>query len=132
MGEIKDMYYFFARPVIPFLCLSVFLSSCGEHRGENIQSFTGDYRYNEGIGEFFDCKSGEKYYVINTSENEKLIEEYLAYRFTKSDDIYIRIKGYLKEVPQIEGVDPVLEFAPVELIESNADRGCSVGERQGN
>lgn len=126
------MHYFFTWPAIPLVFLSVLLASCGEHRGENVQSFTGDYRHDSGIGEFFDCKSGIKYYVINTSENEKLIEEYLAYQLTKNDDIYIRVKGYLKEIPQIEGVDPMLEFAPVELIESNPDRGCSVGERQGN
>lgn len=126
------MHYYIVRPVITILLLTLILAACGEHRGENVQSFTGDYRYSEGIGEFFDCKSGIKYYVIGTSENEKLIEEYLAYKLTKNDDIYIRVKGYLKEIPQIEGVDPVLEFAPVKLLESKPDRGCSVGERQGN
>ena len=125
------MHSFFARPVT-LVFLTVFIASCGEHRGENIQSYTGDYRYARGIGEFFDCKSGEKYYVINTSENDNLIKEYLALELTNNDDVYIRVKGYLKEVPQIEGVDPALEFAPVELLELNPDRGCSVGERQGN
>ena len=112
----------------PFILI---LAACGEHRGEDVKTFNGDYRYDNGIGEFFDCESAKKYYVINTSENEELIEEYQSYQLDSKHDIYIRIKGYLKEVPQLDGIDPMLEFAPVELLESNPDRGCVVGGKHG-
>ncbi|MEE9446967.1 MAG: hypothetical protein V3V09_03355 [Arenicellales bacterium] len=107
------------------------LTACSEHRGENITQFTGDYRYKTGIGEFFDCASAKKYYVINTAEHQKIIKQYLALNILQNNDVYIRVKGYFKEVIQLDGIDPSIEFAPVKLQTINADRGCSQQGKHG-
>jgi len=128
-------------PVVPrfrglkaVLLLPMALAGVGcdsEHRGHEIESFQGDYRYSSGVGEFFDCQSRVRYYVHDSSANKRLIREYRKLGLQHGDDAYVRVKGYLKEVPQMEGVDPVKEFVPAEFISIDPNRGCKQEARRG-
>ena len=108
------------------------LPACTEHWGEDVEKFTGDYRYHNGIGEFFNCKTAKTHYVFKSRADKKLTKQYLALNLSGNDDVYIKIRGYFKEVEQIEGVDPAMEFVPVKLLEMDASRGCELGGRVGN
>jgi uncharacterized lipoprotein YehR (DUF1307 family) len=114
------------------LLLTFSLTGCDrEHAGATITEFTGDYRYYAEIAEFFDCDSAKKYYVSDSKEHQKVIAEYLNLGLKEKEDAYLKVKGYFKETPQMEGVDPETEFVPTELISVDASRGCTKGRRVG-
>ena len=112
--------------------ITLMLVSCGEHRGQNISEFTGDYRFYAGISEFFDCKESVKYYVADTGIHAELQSLYLQLNLKEKEDIYIKVTGYLKEEKQLEGIDPINVFVAVELLEHDVERGCNIGNRKGN
>ena len=119
------------RLILVFI-VAIFLTSCGEHSGQTISEFSGDYRFYSGIGEFFDCNKKKKFYVANAGISSKLQETYLNLQIRPKEDVYIKIKGYLKEeVPQIEGIHPKLVFVPVKLISVDENRGCTYPIREG-
>ncbi len=126
------------RPVLNGLAVGVVLTgglligACNnQHQGRIIENFQGDYRYASGIGEFFDCKSRVRYYVHDSSANRVLIREFQKLGLRRGEDAYVRVKGYLMEAPQMDGVDPVEEFVPVEFIGIDPARGCKQEARQG-
>ena len=115
------------------LTLALSLASCDfEHSGNTISDFTGDYRYSSGIGEFFDCHSRKKYYVFNSSEHKKIITQYNKLGITNKDDVFLKVKGYLKAIEQLEGIDPEIEFIPTKLLSMNPSRGCTRAMREGH
>ena len=110
---------------------TMFLTSCGEHSGQTISEFSGDYRFYSGIGEFYDCNKKKKFYVAKAGISEKLQESYNKLNVKPKEDVFVKIKGYLKEETQIEGIDPKLVFVPVKLISIDENRGCSYPTREG-
>ena len=106
------------------------LSSC-EHSGEEVIKYTGEYRYYSGIAEFFDCKSHVKYYVAKAGIDTELQKTYLDLGMEEKDDVYIQIKGYLKEEALMEGINPATVFVPVKLLKVDKSRGCERGIMQG-
>ncbi len=104
--------------------------SC-EHRGQTITDFSGDYRFYKGIAEFFDCQQRSKFYVSDSGIGNDLQSEYLKLGLKEKDDVYVRLKGYLKEEAQIDGIDPITVFVAVKLIKIDAERGCERGIRKG-
>ena len=119
------------RKIIQISLTTFLLVSCGEHSGQNIINFTGEYRYYSGIAEFFDCKGRVKYYVANAGINTDLQEKYIKLGMEEKDDVYIQLKGYLKEEKQMEGIDPATVFVPVKFISFDTARGCERGIMQG-
>ena len=118
--------------LIVTLTATFFLTSCGEHSGYTVSEFSGDYRFYSGIGEFFDCNKKKKFYVANAGISTKLQETYLRLQIKPKEDVYIKIKGYLKEeVQKVEGIYPKLVFVPVKLISVDKDRGCTYPIREG-
>ena len=117
--------------VLPLL-FSLFLSSCGEHSGKTILEYTGDYRYSNGIAEFFDCKGKERYFLSKKGAAVDLQEKYQQLGIKGKDDVFMRVKGYVQEEQMMEGVDPLEFFVAVELLEVNQDRGCERGFRRGH
>ena len=110
---------------------ALLLVSC-EHRGEDITKFTGDYRYYNGIAEFFDCKQRVKYYVGNVGIYKSLHQAYLDQGVPTDDDVYMQVSGYLKEEEVlVEGVNPTIIFVPVELLKIDKNRGCERAIQQG-
>ena len=41
------------KKVLTIIIMVMLLGACGEHRGQNISEYTGDYRFYAGIAEFF-------------------------------------------------------------------------------
>ena len=119
------------RKVLTITMLSLLLASCGEHDDYDISRFTGEYRYYAGVAEFFDCKSRVKYYVAKAGINTDLQETYSELGLEEKDDVYIQLKGYLKEEEMMEGINPSIVFVPVELLKVDKIRGCERGLRQG-
>lgn len=115
-----------------FTFIAVTLSSCGEHGDYDVIRYSGEYRYYKGIAEFFDCKSRVKYYVAKAGIDTDLQETYLKLGMEEKDDVYIQLKGYLKEEEMMEGINPSTVFVPVELLKVDKTRGCERGLRQGN
>lgn len=114
------------------LLLAFFSVSCGEHDGETIVNFTGDYRYYKGIAEFFDCKSRVKYYLSEKGVPKELKKEFKKLNLAGvDDDAFLKVKGYLLEEEKMEGIAPELVFVPVKLIEFDKDRGCQRAIQQG-
>jgi hypothetical protein len=111
--------------------VTVVMSSCNEHGDYDIVRFNGEYRYYKGIAEFFDCKSRVKYYVAEAGIDSDLEEAYLALGMDEKDDVYIQLKGYLKEEQMMEGIHPSTVFVPVKLLKVDKTRGCVRGLRQG-
>lgn len=116
--------------VIAITLLAIVITACGEHRGQNISEFTGEYRFYRGIAEFFDCKSTKKYYVSKTGMHTELQSFYEKLNI-KDHDVYIKIKGYFKEEEQMEGIDPITVFVAVKLLDHDTKRGCQRGIMQG-
>lgn len=116
---------------LAILVTAFLLTSCGEHRGQDISEFTGDYRFYAGIAEFFDCRKSVKYYVADSGIHNELQSLYLQLNLKDKDDVYIKVKGYLKEEQQMEGINPKTVFVPVKLISHDASRGCEQGIMQG-
>ena len=110
---------------------SFLLASCGEHSGQDVSKFSGEYRYYAGIAEFFDCKSRVKYYISKAGIGTDLQNAYLELNVEEKDDVYIQINGYLKEEKQIEGIDPATVFVPVKMLKIDKTRGCERGVMQG-
>ena len=125
--------YLLLSPIHIFLMLlPLMLTSCGEHSGRDIKLFTGEYRYYAGIAEFFDCKDRVKYFVSKKiGINSELKEDFLSLGLRSSDDAYIRVKGYIKAEDQLQGMDPVSVFVPVELVKFDKNRGCKRSAKQG-
>ena len=111
--------------------IALLLASCGEHSGQDVTKFTGEYRYYAGIAEFFDCKSHTKFYISKTGIGTDLQKAYLKLGVEEKDDVYVQIKGYLKEEKQMEGIDPATVFVPVKLLAIDESRGCERGVMQG-
>ncbi len=111
--------------------LSLLLASCGEHADYDIARFSGEYRYYKGIAEFFDCKSRVKYYVADAGIDTDLQKAYLKLGMKEKDDVYIQLKGYLKEEAMMEGINPSTVFVPVKILNMDKTRGCERGLRQG-
>ncbi len=109
----------------------VVLSSCNEHDDYDITRFNGEYRYYKGIAEFFDCKSRVKYYVAEAGIDSDLEKAYLKLDMEEKDDVFIQLKGYLKEEKMMEGIYPSTVFVPVKLLKIDKSRGCERGLRQG-
>lgn len=119
--------------IVPLLAL-LFLSACnfwGEHAGQDIQTYSGDYRYTAGIGEFYDCKAAVKYFVYHSSEHQQIIQQFEQLGLANKEDVYLLLEGYLKEVIQIEGVDPSIEFVPSKLLSMDSTRGCKQSPQAG-
>ncbi len=106
------------------------LTSC-EHSGYDVIEFTGDYRYYAGIAEFYDCDDQVKYYVADSGISTELQNLNSKLNLKEKEDIYLKVKGYLKEEKQIEGVDPIIVFVPVKLLSHDRNRGCNRAIRRG-
>jgi len=117
------------RVILYLVCF--LLVSCGEHSGKTIINFTGDYRYVNGIAEFFDCKSHVRYYLSKKGIPKTLEKEFQKLEVVDEHDAYVQVKGYLQEEQEMEGIDPALVFVPVELIGFDKSRGCDRGIRKG-
>ncbi|MEE9327410.1 MAG: hypothetical protein V3U71_08930 [Cocleimonas sp.] len=111
---------------------TVVLPSCNEHGDYDVTRFDGEYRFYRGIAEFFDCKSRVKYYVAKAGIDSDLQKAYLNLGMEEKDDVYIQIKGYLKEEEMMEGINPSTVFVPVKLLKIDKRRGCVRGLRQGS
>ncbi len=116
---------------VPFIIFLVLASTSCEHRGETILDYTGDYRYYSGIGEFFDCKDQIKYFLADAGVSSELETQYLALDVKEKEDVYVTLKGYVKEETQIEGVDPITVFVPTEILNLDQTRGCERSKREG-
>ena len=113
--------------------LLLLLQACGEHSGYQILKYTGEYRYSNGIAEFFDCKQGIKYFVsrqAGISDDLQAMYQDLNLK-DKKEDVFIKVDGYMKEEEQMEGIDPKMVFVAVELISHDVTRGCTKGYRRG-
>ena len=110
--------------------LTTLLLAC-EHSNYDVIDFTGDYRYHAGITEFFDCKSQIKYYVADAGIASQLQDMYQGLNFKRKEDVFIKVRGYLKEEIQMDGVAPIDVFVPVELLSHDTNRGCDRPIRQG-
>lgn len=111
---------------------TLMLTSCGEHSDYDVINFTGEYRYYSGIAEFFDCKSRIKYYVARAGADKDLEKAYLKLGMDEKDDVFIKVKGYLKEEKaEMDGINPATVFVPVEIVSLDKKRGCERGIRQG-
>lgn len=119
------------KKVLTLTVFSILLASCNEHSDYDVSRFTGEYRYYKGIAEFFDCKSRVKYYVAKAGIDTDLQKTYLDLGMAEKDDVYIQIKGYLKEEEMMEGIFPSTVFVPVKLLKVDQSRGCVRGIRQG-
>jgi len=114
------------------LALLTQLSSCGEHSGEDITKFSGEYRYYSGIAEFFTCKDRVKHYVGDAGIATELQEVYLKQGVGEDDDIYMQVTGYFKEEEvKVEGIAPTIVFIPVELLKVDKNAGCERVIQQG-
>lgn len=108
------------------------LTSCGEHSGQDITKFTGEYRYYHGIAEFFVCKERAKYYISEVGAGKDLQEAYLEQGVAEDDDVYMQVTGYFMEEEQLmPEIDPATLFVPVKLLKVDKNRGCERAIRQG-
>jgi len=116
--------------VVPLLV--TLLAACSQGQPpENIQRFSGDFRYYRGIAEFFDCKELHKYYLHENDMYDELLEKFAALGLDKKEDAYLRVKGYWLEEEQMDGVDPLELLAVTEIIEFDASRSCQRRRWQG-
>ncbi|MCK5918791.1 MAG: hypothetical protein KAG34_10205 [Cocleimonas sp.] len=109
--------------------LALNLASCSQYEST---VFAGDYRYYSGIGEFFDCKTGVKYYLGKQGVNKELKEKYLALKLDEKDDVYLNVEGYLMEESPEDTLIPSTIFIATEFISFDTSRGCEVGRRVGH
>ncbi len=119
------------KNLIVITIVTFLLTSCGEHSGQDVSKFTGEYRYYAGIAEFFDCESRNKYYIAKVGIGSDLQDAYVKLGVEEKDDVYIQINGYLKEEKQMEGIDPAVVFVPVKMLKIDKSRGCERGVMQG-
>ena len=119
------------KKLLAIISLVMLLSACGEHRGQNISEYTGDYRFYAGIAEFYDCNSKIKYYVADSGIHDELKSFYTKLNLKEKEDVYIKVDGYLREEKQMEGIDPITVFVAVKLYEYDIERGCKKGYRIG-
>ena len=118
----------FIQYVIPACLFSIGLTACSQHEST---VFTGDYRYYAGISEFFDCKTGVKYYLGKNGINKELEEKYLALKIKEKDDAYLKVEGYLIEESAEDTLIPATVFIPTDFISFDTSRGCERGRREG-
>lgn len=104
--------------------------SC-EHSGYDVTNHTGEYRYHTGIGEFYDCNSQNKYYLSEAGISDELKVLYKDLNLQMNEDVFIKVTGYLREEPKMEGIDPEEVFVAVKLIDHDVDRGCKIPIRKG-
>jgi uncharacterized lipoprotein NlpE involved in copper resistance len=109
--------------------LTLSLASCSQYEST---AFTGDYRYYAGIGEFFDCQSGIKYYLGKQGISEELKKKYLALKLKEKDDAYLKVEGYLMQESAEDNLIPATIFVATEFISFDTSRGCDVGRREGH
>ena len=114
---------------IPLIALfAVSFIGCSQHESS---SFSGDYRYYAGISEFFDCKTGTKYYLGTEGIRKELEEKFLALKLDEKEDAYLKVEGYLIEESAEENLIPATIFVATEFISFDTSRGCELGRRQG-
>jgi len=111
---------------------ALLLSSCGEHSGQNIIKYAGEYRYYHGIAEFFVCKERVKYYISDVGIGTDLQEAYLKQGVAEDDDVYMQVTGYFMEEQLMPEIEPATLFVPVELLKVDAARGCERMIREGH
>ncbi len=107
------------------------LVACGQHSGQTITEFSGDYRYTSrggrvGIAEFFNCADGVRYFVDKSGIHDELTKAFKALGLKDNDDAFLKVKGYLKKETLIEGIDPVTVFVAVEFVSFDKNRGCKL------
>lgn len=112
------------------MLLSLFLLSACFSEHESVL-YSGDYRFHNGISEFFDCDSGVLYFMANQDEAETLQEKYLALKLKAKEDVFVNVEGYLKKESEQESLVPSTVFVATEFISIDASRGCQQGRRQG-
>ena len=121
------------RPIVLCALLPLFFTACSlQHFGEDIKVYRGDYRVYGGIGEFFDCDEGIKYYVAQSGIHSGLAEKYTALGLPEKEDVYTKVEGYLKKESQMEGIDPITVFVPTKFISFDPSRGCQTDRRIGH
>ena len=107
------------------LLLVMLLSACSQGQPpENIQRFSGDFRFYRGIAEFFDCKDLSLHYLHENEMYAELLEKFSALKLDPKEDAYLRAKGYWVEEEQMDGVDPLELLAVTEIVEFDASRSC--------
>ena len=110
-----------------------YFSACDmQHSGYTSKEYSGDYRAYAGIAEFFDCNEQVKYFVAESGVHSELVEKYAALGVPEKEDIYIKVEGYLKKEPQMEGIDPITVFVATKFISFDQTRGCEMGRQQGH
>ncbi|MEN8213807.1 MAG: hypothetical protein ABFR19_05525 [Pseudomonadota bacterium] len=115
-----------------FAIISLCCTACDrEHSGREIIEYSGDYRVFAGIGEFFDCGEQINYYVAKSGIHAELAAKYSALGLPEKEDVYTKVEGYLKEEPQMEGIDPITLFVPTKFISFDQTRGCQRGRKKG-
>ncbi len=102
--------------------------SCSKHEST---TFSGDYRYYAGISEFFDCKTGIKYYLGKGGIKKELEDKYLALKLDKKEDVYLKVEGYLTQESAEESLIPATIFIATEFIHFDTSRGCELARREG-
>ena len=116
-----------------FLLSIILLTACSqEPPPENIQRYSGDFRYYRGIAEFFDCKERRRYYLHENALYGELLEKFAALGLDEKEDAYVRVKGYWLEEEQMDGVDPFELQAVTEIVEFDASRSCQRRHRVGH
>ena len=109
------------------------LTACDNgHEGYIIKPFTGDYRYHNGIAEFFDCHDRKKYFVSPDGINKEVSNAYLALKLKDNDDAYIVVEGYVKSEALMDNIASVDVFVITKLLSVDATRGCQKSERVGH
>ena len=113
--------------------LSILLSACEKvSESKTTTIYSGDYRSDSGIGEFFNCKDRVRYFVVKNKTAKELEARYLALGLKAKDDVYVRVEGNIKEEkPEIDGINPTTVFLPTKIISLDQNRGCDISARQG-
>ncbi len=121
------------QKILIYCLLAFFLVACdNEHKGYIITPFTGDYRYHNGIAEFFDCHERKRYYVAPLGIDKEVAEAYLALKLEDNDDAYISVEGYMRPEELMDGIATVDVFVITKLLTIDATRGCQKSERVGH
>ena len=64
---------------------------------------SGIYSYYADIGQFSECNTGKTYFVATEEDNANLEAEYLRIKKEPNEKIFVKITGYFKIIPKIEG-----------------------------
>lgn len=124
----------FKKSLTAFIVFAIPLSACDrEPAGITSATYSGDYRSDSGIGEFFNCKDHVKYFVKKNKTAKELEERYLLLGLKAKEDVFVTIEGFFQEEkPEIDGINPATLFVPTRIISLDKNRGCDIGARQGS